>query len=115
MNPFATRSKVGSGEPVGDEREEVVLDYQQLVWSDEGRQLPPGVNAAKLEAHLSDPQFEQVLGMGRAEFYQMSKVEQDTFISENMGMYKGRSFEEWRAKIEEIGFVPKGGSNKVTQ
>ena len=38
--------------------------------------LPPGVNAAKLEAHLSEGQFEQVLGMGRAEFYAMSKVEQ---------------------------------------
>lgn len=75
INPFATRSKVGH-ETVSDEREEVVLDYYQLVWSDEGRQLPPGVNAAKLEAHLSEGQFEQVLGMGRAEFYSMSKVEQ---------------------------------------
>ena len=74
MNPFATRSKVGA-EPAA-EHSEVVLDYQQLVWSDEGRQLPPGVNAAKLEAHLSEGQFQQVLGMGRAEFYAMSKVEQ---------------------------------------
>ena len=74
MNPFATRSKVGA-EPAA-EHSELVLDYQQLVWSDEGRQLPPGVNAAKLEAHLSEGQFQQVLGMGRAEFYAMSKVEQ---------------------------------------
>ena len=75
MNPFATRSKVGDDTTSGDVPE-VIVDYQQLVWSDEGRQLPPGVNAAKLEAHLSDGQFEQVLGMGRVEFYAMTKVEQ---------------------------------------
>ena len=74
MNPFAARPKVAA-EPA-EQRAEVVLDYQQLVWTDEGRQLPPGVNAAKLEAHLSEGQFEQVLGMGRAEFYAMTKVEQ---------------------------------------
>ena len=108
INPFATRTKVGTAEtpssPLlvveqslptpdvadsGDVRTvshggdssltpdgEVIYDYRKLVWSDEGRQLPPGVNAAKLEAHLSDGQFEEVLGMGRTKFYAMTKVEQ---------------------------------------
>jgi len=53
-----------------------VLDYRRLIWSDEGRQLPPGVNVAKLEAHLSESQFEQVLGMARPAFYAMTKMEQ---------------------------------------
>ena len=55
---------------------EVVVDYRKLVWSDEGRVLPPGVNVAKLEAHLAEGQFEEVLGMGRPQFYAMTKVEQ---------------------------------------
>jgi hypothetical protein len=52
------------------------IDYRQLMWSDEGRVLPPGVNVAKLEAHLSATQFRDVLGMGRPQFYAMTKVEQ---------------------------------------
>lgn len=75
MNPFATRSKVPN-EPAIEGPGEVVYDYKRLVWSDDGRHLPPGVNAAKLEAHLSESQFEEVLGMGRTQFYALSKVEQ---------------------------------------
>ena len=66
--------------------DELVLDYSQLVWSDEGRQLPPGVNAAKLEAHLSAAQFVEVLGMARDDFYTLSKVEQMR-IKQDVGLF----------------------------
>ena len=47
-----------------------------LVWSDEGRQLPPGVNAAQLETYLSTSQFAEVLGMDRPRFYALSRQDQ---------------------------------------
>lgn len=47
-----------------------------LVWGDEGRQLPAGVNLAKLEMHLSHAQFAEVLGMDRARFYALSRQDQ---------------------------------------
>ena len=45
-----------------------------------------GVNVAKLEAHLSESQFEEVLGMGRTQFYTMSKVEQMR-IKQDVGLF----------------------------
>ena len=76
QEPFGPRFTVATAELAGGMPENVVVDYHQLVWSDVGRQLPPGVNAAKLEAHLSETEFEQVFGMLRSQFYAMSKVEQ---------------------------------------
>lgn len=76
VEPFGPRFTVATAELAGGMPENVVVDYHQLVWSDVGRQLPPGVNAAKLEAHLSETEFEQVFGMLRSQFYAMSKVEQ---------------------------------------
>ena len=84
-NPFATRVKVAA-EPADERAEGVVLDYTQLVWSDQGRVLPMGVNAAKLEAHLSEAQFVEVLGHRRADFYTLSKVEQMR-IKQDVGLF----------------------------
>ena len=56
------------------------------MWSDEGRQLPVGVNVAKLETHLSAAQFEEVLGMQRPQFYAMTKVEQMR-IKQEVGLF----------------------------
>ena len=73
-------------EPMGGASEEIIFDYKRLVWSEEGRQLPPGVNAAKLETHLSEEQFVKVLGIARNDFYQLSKVEQMR-IKQDVGLF----------------------------
>ena len=65
---------------------DIICDYRQLVWTDGGRSLPPGVNAAKLEAHLSDEQFAQVLGVSRQMFYAMSMVEQMR-LKQDVGLF----------------------------
>ena len=46
----------------------------------------PGVNAAKLESHLSEAQFAEVLGMGRGDFYSLSKMEQMR-IKQDVGLF----------------------------
>ena len=84
LNPFKTRSRMAL-EPVFD-MPEVIVDYTRLVWSDEGRHLPPGVNAAKLEAHLSEGQFVEVMGMEKQQFYNLSKVEQMR-IKQDVGLF----------------------------
>ena len=62
------------------------ITSKRLVWSEEGRQLPPGVNAAKLETHLSEVQFVKVLGIARSDFYELSKVEQMR-IKQDVGLF----------------------------
>ena len=100
LDPFAPSYKVslgngsaagaaGGGALVGARTADGVaeVEYRQLIWNDEGRrQLPPGVNVAKLEAHLSDIQFRQVLGMDRANFYAMTKMEQMR-IKQDTGLF----------------------------
>eukprot|EP00900_Chrysochromulina_parva_P010897 jgi/Chrpa1/19809/Chrysochromulina_OHIO_Genome00007009-RA len=100
LNPFAPSYKVspgngsaavaaGGGALVGARTADGVaeVEYRQLIWNDEGRrQLPPGVNVAKLEAHLSDVQFRQVLGMDRANFYAMTKMDQMR-IKQDTGLF----------------------------
>ena len=41
---------------------------------------------AKLEAHLSESQFEQVLGMARHTFYELTKMEQMR-IKQDVGLF----------------------------
>ena len=65
---------------------QLIVDYHQLVWTESGRHLPPGVNGAKLEAHLSEAQFVQVLGMGRHQFYALSKVDQMR-VKQDVGLF----------------------------
>ena len=48
--------------------------------------MPPGVNAAKLEAHLSEGQFVEVMGMEKQQFYNLSKVEQMR-IKQDVGLF----------------------------
>ena len=58
-----------------------------LPWSDDApRQLPAGVNANKLERHLSELQFTEVLGMQRAQFYEMPMREQMR-IKQEVGLF----------------------------
>lgn len=85
-NPFAPSYKLGAEDPGDAEPDLFIVDYHRLVWRDGGRQLPPGVNAAKLEGHLSDLQFAQVLGMARQQFYGMPIVEQMR-LKQNVGLF----------------------------
>ena len=52
----------------------------------QGRNLPAGVNAAKLEVYLSEPQFRDVLGMGRAQFYALDRADQMR-IKQEVGLF----------------------------
>ena len=63
-----------------------IFDYRQLVWNDAGRKLPPGANVTKLETHLSEQQFVEVIGMTRPEFYGVSVGEQMR-IKQNCGLF----------------------------
>tara|TARA_B110001452_G_scaffold242266_1_gene224945 strand:- start:113 stop:805 length:693 start_codon:yes stop_codon:yes gene_type:complete len=63
-----------------------LFDYRQLVWNDAGRKLPPGANVTKLEMHLSEQQFVEVIGMTRPEFYGVSVGEQMR-IKQNCGLF----------------------------
>ena len=66
---------------------EAVYDYSRLVWSDSGgRLLPAGVNVNRLEAHLSDGQFREVLGVDRSQFYAMTIVEQMR-VKQEVGLF----------------------------
>ena len=74
---------------------EAVYDYSRLVWSDDAP-AAAGANANRLEAHLSDGQFREVLGVDRYQFYALSVVEQMRVKQVGLSTRRGRWASEAR-------------------